>query len=57
MSSGIVGSGAVVMNCQTLPHRGKPAHITRVWIKRGAEWLMTVSFQTTIQSAAPVAGS
>jgi len=45
---------AVVMNSQTLPHRGKPAHITRVWIKRGAMWLMTVSFQTTIQAAAPV---
>ena len=44
----------VVMNCQTLPHRGKPAHITRVWIKRGGMWLMTVSFQTTIQAAAPV---
>lgn len=45
----------VVMNCQTLPHRGKPAHITRVWIKRGGMWQMTVSFQTTIQAAAPVA--
>lgn len=45
----------VVMNCQTLPHRGKPAHITRVWIKRGGMWQMTVSFQTTIQAAASVA--
>jgi Domain of unknown function (DUF4440) len=45
----------VVMNCQTLPHRGKPAHITRVWIKRGGMWRMTVSFQTTIQAAVPVA--
>jgi len=44
----------VVMNCQTLPHRGKPAHITRVWIKRGGTWQMTASFQTTIQAAAPV---
>ena len=42
----------VVMNCQSLPHRGKPAHITRVWIKRGGMWQMTVSFQTTIQAAA-----
>lgn len=47
----------VVMNCQTIPHRGKPAHITRVWIKRNGAWLMTVSFQTTIQAAAPVAGN
>jgi hypothetical protein len=45
----------VVMNCQATPHRGKPAHITRVWIKRGGMWLMTVSIQTTIQAAAPVA--
>ena len=47
----------VVMNCEAVPHRGKPAHITRVWIKRDGAWLMTVSFQTTIQAAAPVAGS
>ena len=47
----------VVMNCQSLPHRGKPAHITRVWIKRDGMWKMTVSFQTTIQAAAPVAGN
>jgi hypothetical protein len=45
----------VVMNCQSLPHRGKPAHITRVWIKRAGMWRMTASFQTTIQAAAPVA--
>jgi hypothetical protein len=47
----------VVMNCEAVPHRGKPAHITRVWIKRNGEWLMTVSFQTTIQSAPPVPGT
>jgi uncharacterized protein DUF4440 len=46
----------VVMTCQAVPHRGKPAHITRVWIKKDGMWKMTVSFQTTIQSAAPVAG-
>jgi len=45
----------VVMNCQSLPHHGKPAHITRVWIKRGGRWMMTASFQTAIQAAAPVA--
>ena len=45
------------MTCQSLPHRGKPAHITRVWIKRGDMWQMTVSFQTTIQAAAPVGGN
>jgi Domain of unknown function (DUF4440) len=45
----------VVMTCQAVPHRGKPAHITRVWIKRDGVWKMTISFQTTIQAAAPVA--
>ena len=45
----------VVMTCQSLPHRGKPAHITRVWTKKGGMWQMTASFQTTIQAAAPVA--
>ncbi len=44
----------VVMTCQSLPHRGKPSHITRVWIKQGGRWRMTASFQTTIQAAAPV---
>ena len=47
----------VVMRCEAVPHRGKPAHITRVWIKRNGAWLMTVSFQTTIQSAPPVSGA
>lgn len=44
----------VVMTCQTLPHRGRPAHVTRVWINRGGAWLMTVSFQTMIQAAPSV---
>jgi hypothetical protein len=47
----------VVMTCQTTPHAGKPSHVTRVWVKRNGAWLMTVSFQTTIQSAPAVAGS
>ncbi len=45
---------AVVMSCRTLPHHGKPSQVTRVWIKRNGRWLMTVSFQTTIQAADPV---
>jgi hypothetical protein len=39
----------LVMSCQSKPHSGKPSHITRVWVKRNGAWLMTVSFQTTIQ--------
>jgi hypothetical protein len=45
----------VVMSCRTVPHRGKPSQVTRVWTKRNGRWLMTASFQTTIQAAAPVA--
>lgn len=45
---------SVVMRCRTLAHRGKPTQVTRVWTKRGAMWLMTVSFQTTIEAAAAV---
>jgi hypothetical protein len=48
--------GTVVMNCNTLPRAGKPSHVTRVWVKRGDMWVMTVSFQTTIQAASPVSG-
>ena len=44
----------LVMSCQATPHSGKPSHITRVWVKRNGMWLMTVSFQTTIQAAPEV---
>jgi len=44
----------LVMSCQAIPHSGKPSQITRVWIKRNGMWLMTVSFQTTIQAAPEV---
>jgi hypothetical protein len=45
----------VVMTCQHQPYRGKPAHVTRVWIKRDGKWVMAISYQTTIQ-AAPATG-
>ncbi len=41
----------VVMTCQHQPHRGKPIHVTRVWIKRDGQWVLSISFQTTIQAA------
>jgi hypothetical protein len=43
---------AVVMESEHQPDRGKPLHVTRVWVKRGAGWVETLSFQTSIQSAA-----
>ena len=46
---------AIVMESQHQPERGKPLHVTRLWVKRGGGWVETVSYQTTIQ-AAPAVG-
>lgn len=43
---------AVVMKCLHQPFTGKPIHVTRVWTKRDGKWVMSISYQTTIQSAA-----
>jgi len=43
---------AVVMISRHTPDRGRPLHITRVWIKRDGQWVETLSYQTAIQSAA-----
>jgi hypothetical protein len=43
---------AVVMTCLHQPYSGKPVHVSRLWIKRGGQWIMSISYQTTIQSAA-----
>lgn len=41
---------AVVMTCLHQPYSGKPIHVTRLWIKRDGQWVMVISYQTTIQS-------
>jgi hypothetical protein len=41
----------VVMVSQSKPHSGKPAHISRVWVKGTDRWQMAFSYQTTIQAA------
>ncbi len=43
---------AVVMKCLHQPFTGKPVRVTRVWIKRDGKWVMSISYQTTIQAAA-----
>ncbi|HET9994856.1 MAG TPA: nuclear transport factor 2 family protein [Candidatus Acidoferrum sp.] len=43
---------AVVMTCLHQPYTGKPVHVSRLWIKRDGKWVMSVSYQTTIQAAA-----
>ena len=46
---------AVVMLSLHNPDRGKPLHITRVWINRNGNWVETLSYQTAIQSRPPLA--
>jgi hypothetical protein len=43
---------AVLMKCLHQPFTGKPIRVTRVWIKRDGKWVMSISYQTTIQAAA-----
>jgi hypothetical protein len=42
---------SVVMTCLHQPHTGKPVHVTRLWIKREGKWVMSISYQTTVQAA------
>jgi uncharacterized protein DUF4440 len=41
--------GAVLMTSEHVPDRGKPLHVTRLWIRRGGAWLETLSYQTAVQ--------
>jgi hypothetical protein len=43
---------AVIMTCLHQPYSGKPIHVSRLWIKRNGNWIMSISYQTTIQAAA-----
>jgi hypothetical protein len=45
----------VVMTSLHRPDKGKPLHITRVWVMRNGKWLETLSYQTAIQQP-PAAG-
>ena len=42
---------SVVMTCLHQPYTGKPVHVSRLWIKRDGKWVMSISYQTTIQAA------
>ena len=42
---------SVVMTCLHQPYSGKPVHVSRLWIKRDGQWVMSISFQTTVQAA------
>jgi Domain of unknown function (DUF4440) len=40
---------AVLMTSQHTPVRGKPLHVTRIWVKRAGNWVETLSYQTSIK--------
>ena len=42
---------SMIMTCLHQPYTGKPVHVSRLWIKRDGQWVMSISFQTTIQAA------
>jgi hypothetical protein len=42
---------AIVMTCLHQPYTGKPVHVSRLWIRRDGHWIMSISYQTTIQDA------
>jgi Domain of unknown function (DUF4440) len=44
---------AVLMISEHRPDRGKPLHVTRVWVKRNGTWVETLSYQTSIAAAPP----
>jgi len=44
---------SVIMTCQHQPYTGKPVHVSRLWIKRNDQWVMSISYQTTVLAAAP----
>jgi hypothetical protein len=44
---------AVLMTSEHQPDRGKPLHVTRVWVRRDGSWVETLSYQTSVQAASP----
>jgi hypothetical protein len=44
-------SDAVLMRSEHRPDRGRPLHVTRVWVKRAGSWVETLSFQTSVKAA------
>jgi hypothetical protein len=31
------------------PDKGRPLHVTRVWVQRGGHWVETLSYQTAVR--------
>lgn len=47
---------AIVMTSQHQPYTGKPVRVSRLWIKRNGQWIMSISYQTTMQDAPAKSG-
>ena len=45
---------AVLMTSFHRPDRGKPLHVTRIWVKRNGNWVEALSYQTSIQAPSSV---
>jgi len=43
---------AVLMVSEHTPDRGKPLHVTRIWVKRNGNWVEAISYQTAVQALA-----
>ncbi len=41
---------AVLMRSEHRPDRGKPLHVTRLWVKRDGSWVETLSYQTSVKA-------
>ncbi len=48
----VFGDG-VLMVSEHKPDRGNPLHVTRVWVKRGGNWVEALSYQTALAVSAP----
>jgi putative heme-binding domain-containing protein len=46
----VVFGDAVLMISEHQPDRGNPLHVTRLWVKRGGNWMETLSYQTAVTS-------
>lgn len=44
--------GAALMRSEHTPVRGKPLRVTRIWVNRDGSWVETLSYQTSVRSAA-----
>ena len=42
---------AVLMRSEHKPVRGKPLHVTRIWIKRKGNWVEALTYQTSVAAA------